>query len=222
MAYLRMVRDVESYVERLGRFLNDKLLLFNPYTVSDERLLAGVEKMRWRGAYSLTQMVIVNFLDIQRSNVSGLQDKVIYSLGDSDAEISEYMSCFTCRRTAADSLTQVRSIINNQKITQPRQIYSLVGKRVFISRNIFTMTSNGGYGKAMRMHRLYKKPEVNAAIIREAAISAKIEMLERLLANPQAHIFLDGEPASPVNIATPILTLRARISAYPQAHVVHE
>lgn len=107
-------------MERLGRFLNDKLLLFNPYTVSDERLLAGVEKMRWRGTYSLTQMVLVNFLDVQRNNVNGLEDKVIYSLGDSDEEISEYMSCFTCRRTASDSLTQVRSNINKRKITQPR------------------------------------------------------------------------------------------------------
>lgn len=207
-------------MERLGRFLNDKLLLFNPYMVSDERLLEGVEKMRWRGAYSLTQMVIVNFLDVQRSNVCALDDKVIYSLGDSDKEISEYMSCFTCRRTAADSLTQVRSSINKQKITQPRQIYSLVGKRVFVSRNIFTTTYKGNFGKVMRMHRLYKKPEINASIIREAAISAKIEMLERLLANPQAHIFLDGEPASPVDIATPILRLRAQISAYPQSQVV--
>ena len=71
----------------------------------------------------------------------------------------------------------------------------------------------------MRMHRLYKKPKVNAAIIREAAISAKIEMLERQLANPQAHIFLVDEPAAPVDIATPIFSLRLQISNYPKSHV---
>lgn len=90
---------------------------------------------------------------------------------------------------------------------------------MFVSRNIFTTTYKGNFGKAMRMHRLYKKPKVNAAIIREAAISAKIEMRERLLANPQAHIFLVGEPAAPVDIATPMFSLRLQISNYPKAHV---
>lgn len=163
-------------------------------------------------------MVILNFLDIQSSvNGNSYDGKVVYSLGDSKDEITEYMSEFICRRTAADSLQQIRSTINNQRITQPRQIYSLIGKKVFVSRNVTTLTSRGRMGKAMRMHRMKCKPEEDADIIRDAAISAKLEMLERLLAYPYAHVYLDGEPSEPIDIVTPIRSLMSEIATFHNA-----
>lgn len=218
MSYLRKIRDVESYMARLRMFLNDKLLRFNPYLIENEKLLEGIGKMRWRGIYSLTQMVILNFRDVQRLTDSEFsQEKVIYTLGDSEEEITEHMSAFTCKRTAADSLQQIRSTINDQRITQPCQIHSLIGKRVFVSRNVITVTPGGSFGKVMRMHRLKGTPEEDAAIIREAAVAAKLEMLERLLAYPHANIYLDGEPSAPVDIATPIRALMTEIAAFPKA-----
>ena len=217
MSYLRKIRDVESYVARLRMFLNDKLLRFNPYLIENEKLLEGIDKMRWRGMYSLTQMVILKFLDIQKLNDSEFsQEKVIYTIGDSAEEITEHMSAFTCKRTAADSLQQIRSTINNRPITQTCQIHSLIGKRIFVSRNVTTITSGGSFGKAMRMHRLKGNPEEDAAIIREAAVAAKLEMLKRLLAYPHANIYLGGEPSAPADIRTPIRALMAEISAFPR------
>ena len=67
----------------------------------------------------------------------------------------------------------------------------------------------------MRMHRLKGKPAEDAAMIRETAVSAKIEMLGRLLAYPRANVYLDGEPSMPVDIATPIRAVMAEISAFP-------
>lgn len=40
-------------------------------------------------------------------------------------------------------------------------------------------------------------------MIREAAVSAKIEMPGRPLAYPRANVYLDCEPSMPVDIATP-------------------
>ncbi len=216
MTYIRKIRDAGSYRDRLNRFLSDSLLRFNPYQISDERLLAGVEKMRWRGAFSLTQMVILNFRDIQSSGPEGyMREKVIYTLGDSDEEITEYIGAFIGRKDAADSLQPVRNTINDRAITQLKHMYPLIGKRVFVSRNIITVTHRWGFGKAMRMHRLKGKPAEDAAMIRETAVSAKIEMLGRLLAYPRANVYLDGEPSMPVDIATPIRAVMAEISAFP-------
>lgn len=219
MSYTKKIRDVESYRERLSRFLSDKLLRFNPYLISDERLLEGLEKMRWRGPFSLTQMVVLNILDVQNSgNDVHPKERVIYSLGDSNEEISEYISAFTGNWSSADALRQVRSTINDRPITQTRQIYPLIGKRVFVSRSIVTINQHLGYGKAMRMHRMKGKQEIDAAMIRETAVSAKIEMLKRLLAYPYSNIYLDGEPSSPVDIFTPIHNLVTEIASFPTAN----
>lgn len=217
MTYIWKIHDADDYKARLNRFLSDKLLLFNPYLVTDELLLEGVGRMRWRGAFSLTQMVILKFRDIQ-STGRGIytQEKVIYSIGDSNEEISDLLSSFTAPHTAADSLQQVRNTINNIRITQRKQIYSLIGKRVFVSRNIITVNNRGSFGKAMRMHRLKGIPEVDAAVIREAAISARLEMLERFLSYPHANIYLNGVPPAPVDIETPIRTVMAEIAAFPE------
>ena len=59
------------------------------------------------------------------------------------------------------------------------------------------------------------KPAEDAAMIREAAVSAKIEMPGRPLAYPRANVYLDCEPSMPVDIATPIHAVTAEISAFP-------
>lgn len=220
MSYTWTVTDPDSYREKLWKFLNDRLLRFNPYTVSDEELLAGVVKIRWRGPFSLTQMVIMNFLDIQRSEDGNfMNDKVFYTLGDSDDVITEYMTAFTSKRIANDQLREIRSTINGRPITQSKQIYPLVGKRLFVSRNIITLTRSGSYSKAMRMHRLKNDTAIDAAIIREASISAKLEMLERLLNYPHAYTYLHGTPTEPVDIETPIRALMAQIAEFPNVSV---
>lgn len=215
MAYSRVIRDVSSYMDRLERFLSDKCLLFNPYTVSDERLLTGLMKMRWRGFFSLTQMVILHFLEIRTEGIGmDARENVVFRIGDSSEDIALSVSAFTYKRTAADSLQQVRSLINGHPITQAKQIHSLIGKSVFISRKITTINIHGGYSSALAMHRLKGKLSEDAAIVRAAIISSKIEMLNRLLAYPHANIYLNGEPSQPVDIATPINRVKARISTY--------
>lgn len=215
MSYTLTIRDAESYRQRLERFLSDKCLLFNPYTVSDARLWAGLLKMKWRGPYSLTQMVVLHFTGISTDREGlDVREYVTYSIGDSTEEITRNMRDFTFKRTAADSLCPVRSLINSHPITQARQIHSLIGKSVFVSRYITTVKSGYGYGVAMAMHRLTNNLSVDAAAIRTAIINSKLEMLDRLLTYPHAHIYLDGEPSPFVDIATPIGKTKALISTY--------
>lgn len=215
MSYKRTIRDSDSYRERLDRFLTDKCLLFNPYTVSDERLWSGIMKMRWRGPFSLTQMVILHFLDIRSEGIEPLvKERVVYSIGDSSEEITSSITAFTLKRSAADSCCQVRSLINGRPITQAQQIHALIGKSVFVSRNITTVNRFRGYGIAMNMHRLKGRLSLDAAMIRTAIINSKLEMLDRLLAYPYSDIYLNGEPSEPVDITTPINRIKALISTF--------
>lgn len=114
------IRDADSYRARLEHILGDALLRFNPYAVSDERLMAGLEKMSWRGAMSLTQAVILTFDGI-RTEGSGLWAKewVTYHVGDSDTEVLESMTSLTNCHTACDSLKQVRHTI--RRPSRPRR-----------------------------------------------------------------------------------------------------
>lgn len=216
MSYLRKIRDADSYMQRLERFLSDACMRFNPYTVSNRRLWNGLQKMRWRGEFSLTQMVILRFKRIlTEGSAIWLHERVVCRVGDSPDAIVKEMSDFTAKRTAADSLRPIRSTINGHPVIHAEQIHPLIGKSVFISRNITTVTHNGGYSTAMSMHRLKGNLATDAAVIRQAIIASKLEMLDRLLDHPESHIYLDGETSGPVDIATPINRLKEIITSYP-------
>lgn len=216
MSYLRKIRDTDSYMQRLERFLSDACMRFNPYTVSNRRLWNGLQKMRWRGEFSLTQMVILRFERILTEGSDIWQhERIVCRIGDSPDEIIKEMSDFTAKRTAADSLRPVRSSINGHPVIDAEQIRPLIGKSVFISRNITTVTHNGAYSAAMAMHRLKGNLATDAAVIRQAIIASKLEMLDRLLDHPEAHIYLDGETLEPVDIVTPINRLKEIIASYP-------
>lgn len=212
--YKFKIRDAESYKERLQRFLSDRCLLFNPYSVPDDQLMEAAGRMKWRGAFSLTQMAIIRFTRIETdTNAGKIIERVFYTIGNSDEEICERMEAFTFRHTAADSLQQVRHTVNGQRITQPRQMERLVGKRLFVSRNIITVISFG-YGKAMSMHRLSGHVAKDASIVRKAMIDAKLEMLGRLLTYPESQFYLDGTPPEPIDIKTPINAVMKHIQSY--------
>ena len=215
MSYLRKIRDTASYMQRLERFLSDACLRFNPYTVSDRRLWEGLQKMRWRGEFSLTQMVILRFESII-SEGSGiwLHERIVCRVGDSPDVIIKEMADFTAKRTAADSLRPVRGTINGHPVIHAEQIRPLIGKSVFVSRNIATVTYSGSFSTAMSMHRLKGDLATDAAVIRQAVIASKLEMLDRLLDHPEAHIYLDGEPPEPVDIVTPVNRLKGIIASY--------
>ena len=201
--YVYKVRDVESYTSRLRAFLSDRCLLFNPYQVPDEQLIEVAGRLKWRGCFSLTQMVILEFLRVETVKVGSRDVELVYYKVGYEPEVKEWITSFICSHTAADSLQPVRHTINGRRITQAKQIYALMGKRVFVSRSIVTCT-NRGYGKAMSMHRLTTDVAINAAIVREAMINARIEMLERLRKYPHSSVYLDGTPAQPVDITNDI------------------
>lgn len=215
MSYRAKIRDAASYMHRLNRFLSDKCLLFNPYTVSDRKLWDGIRKMRWGGEFSLTQMLLLKIEDIKcEGGDLRVREHLVCRIGDSTETIIKAMHAFTTKRPAADSLQQVRCTINGHPIRYSRQIHPLVGKTVFVSRAITTVTRWQSYSRALAMHRLKGDLAVDAAIIRAAIVNSKLEMLDRLLRYPHAHIYLDGEPDEPVDIVTPINNLKAAISTY--------
>ena len=172
--------------------------------------------MRWRGVFSLTQMVVLRFVDVITEGPSvHPREWVGFRVGDSDEEIVSDMRAFTGDRTAADSLKPIRNSINGRPISRPDQIMPLVGKTVFVSRNIITVLPQGRFGKAMAMHRLKGKLGTDAAVIRAAAVQAKFEMLNRLLAYAKANVYLDVIPDEPVDIYKPIAGMINHVLTYP-------
>lgn len=77
------IRDAESYRERLNRFLSDRCLLFNPYLIPDEQLIDAATHQKWRGLFSLTQMVILRFVRVECEKQSFRDiEHVTYRVGD--------------------------------------------------------------------------------------------------------------------------------------------
>lgn len=216
--YRFKIRDADSYRQRLQRLLSDRCLLFNPYDVPDSELMEVSHRQKWRGAFSLTQMVILRFTRIEHNDAKfRKKERIFYTVGDSGEEIGESMDSFTYPQTAADSLRPVRHTINGRKITQAIHMQRLIGKSVFVSRNIITCR-NSGFGKAMSMHRLTGNTAKDAEILREAMIDARLEMLERLLKYPQSQFYLDGTPSAPVDYRTPICALINRTLSMRLTH----
>lgn len=216
MSYTRKMRDAASYRERLDRFLTDACLLFNPYTVSDRRLWEGLMKMRWRGEFSLTQMVILHFIELQTEGKGPTAvERLICRIGDSPDVFIKNMKAFTERRTAADTLQPIRSTIDGKPVRSADRMRPLVGKSVFVSRIVNTVTPRGSFTTAMAMHRLKGDLATDAPAIRQAIVASKLEMLDRFLKNPECNFYLDGEPQPPVDIAAPINRLKTIIAAYP-------
>lgn len=212
------IHDAESYRERLNRFLSDRCLLFNPYLIPDEQLIDAATHQKWRGLFSLTQMVILRFVRVECEKQSFRDiEHVTYRVGDSDIEVRQRMEEFTHRHTAEDSLQPIHHTINGKPVTRSRQIRGLVGKRVFVSRNIVT-GNEYGFGKVMSMHRLTGDIAKDAAIVREAMTQARIEMLGRLLKYPRCQFYLDGTPSDSVDIKTQIQQLINQIVSYRPLH----
>lgn len=61
MPYIPPKNDVEYSMHRLDSILSRRRLIFNPYTVSDSRLMEIVRSMTWGDDYDITEMTVMKF-----------------------------------------------------------------------------------------------------------------------------------------------------------------
>ncbi len=182
--------DIELSRHRLDIILERRRLRFNPYRVSNKKLLEYAWQGTWGNTDDLTQMVVMRFCRLREVDDCRRYDGLYIRIGNAEEEFFIARKRFIEPVTAHDTLKQTRSIYGSCTICNDKDILNLVGKTVFISRIIHGYTIQGSGTAAYRMHRLWHEPEKNAATIRQAMCEAKIEMLQRLMDYPESPLHL--------------------------------
>lgn len=188
--YVPPKNDLEYSRQRLDRIMGSARLRFNPYRVSDERLLEIVDAGYWGDEYDLTQILTMTFTRLREVNDSRKFDGIYMRIGLQEEEVFIPTGTFTHGVTANDTVRNERSRIGKKSIRNENDVASLVGKRVFVSHVIRGVNMFGAPKCAYRMRRLSGKPAKDAELIRHAIIESKIEMLERVLSYPESPDYL--------------------------------
>ena len=188
--YIPPKNDLSYSMERLDRIMRRQRLKFNPYTVSNKRLLEIVHSGEWGGEWDIVDIVAVHFPQLHESNDYRIHDGIMMTVGKSPEEIFIPFSALQIPMTADDTIKQERSWIGKKPIRNIEDIEKMVGKTYFVSRRIRGTNIRGTSRSAYRMVRLTGNVSKDAMKIREAIIAAKIEMLERVLSNPECRHYL--------------------------------
>lgn len=191
MSYMNPRNDLQHSRQRLDSILSSPRLTFNPYTVSDNRLLQIVANADWGGEYDIVEAVVLTFTRLRPVNNPRKFDGIYVSLGNKPGESFISTSSLIYGATALDSLQPERNTIGNRRITNPDHVAALVGKRVFVSRIIRGRNPAGVIHPVYKMTRLKGDVTKDAATIRTAMCQAKIEMLQRILDHPDCDFHLN-------------------------------
>ncbi|MDE5869555.1 MAG: hypothetical protein K2H18_04925 [Muribaculaceae bacterium] len=175
---------------RLDKIMSRRRLSFNPYTVSDKRLLDIVSSTGWGSDMDLVQLIILHFLRLRLVSDYRKFDGIVLNVGYSKEEIFLPTGSLIYPVTARDTLQGVRSTYGSRPIRNADDVERLVGRTVFVSHTIRGTDINGNGQVAYKMHPLWGDIHKQAATIRRAMINSKIEMLERMLAYPENPDFL--------------------------------
>ena len=188
--YVPPRNNLEYSRMRLDMIMGRRRLSFNPYTVTDSRLLDIVSKVGWGNQWDITQMTIITFTRLRTVNDYRRFDGIFMRVANNAEEVFIPKGALMRPITANDTIRPERSWVGKTPIRNDKDVERLLGKTYFVSRIIRGSNQFGSGKGAYRMHRLYGKTAKDAATIREAMIAAKIEMLERILQYPGSPDFL--------------------------------
>ncbi|MDE6410064.1 MAG: hypothetical protein K2K81_07470 [Muribaculaceae bacterium] len=184
--YHRPKNDVDYSLARLDAMMRRRRLSFNPYTVSDHRLIEIVNTVGWGNEFDIVEMVALRFTRLSPIDYSKSHRDIFITVGNSDEEIPLSGSLLTHGVTATDSNRKERFMFGKKQLRSDSDIEKLLGQSVFVSHIIRGTDFLGHEKSAYRMHKLTGKTERDAGIIRHAMCEAKIEMLERILKYPES------------------------------------
>lgn len=190
--------------------MSRKRLSFNPYTVSDERLMTIVENAGWGDEYDITQIVKLHFTRLREVCDIRRFDGIFIKIGVSDDEVFIPSGSLKYRVTAFDTLQGERTMYGTKPIRRDEDIQHLVGKSAFVSHTIRGHNISGQHKIAYIMHPLSGNIHKDAAMIREKMCKAKIKMLQRILDHPECEYFLNCRPGlfdytSRINLAIELI-----------------
>ncbi len=213
--------DPEYSLMRLNRIMGRRRLSFNPYTVSDRRLIEIAETAGWGNLFDITEIVILQFTRLRERSDYRKFDGIFMRVGRDEEEIFIPAGALSRGVTANDTIRRERSWIGKKPLKDNDDVAALVGKRVFVSRVIRGENQFGSGKSAYKMYRLWGKESRDAGIIRQAMCDAKIEMLERVLAYPESPDYLSCKRGL-INYEPRIHRAIEIIRHYPQTPVPKE
>lgn len=188
------LNDLGKSMARLDAILKRRRLTFNPYSVSDARLMEIVDLGTWGNELDITQIIKIHFTRLRPVHDIRKSDGIFMHVGTSTDDVFIPNGRFLYGISAYDTHHSVYTTAGSRQIRHYEDIEWLVGKVFFISHMICGIGYNSLPRVAYRMHRLYGKPSRDAAIVRKAICDAKIDMLQRILANPECELYLDCSP----------------------------
>lgn len=188
--YIPPKNDLAYSQWRLNSIMSQKRLIFNPYCVSDQRLMEIVRTTGWGCLMDITELTSVHFTRLRAVNDYRRHDGIYMLVANDPTEIFIPFGTLKNPITANDTIQPERTWVGKRPIRNVDDIERLVGKTYFVSRIIRGCNIRGFGAAAYRMHRLTGKTDKDASVVRKAIIEAKIEMLERMLKNPQSPDFL--------------------------------
>lgn len=205
--------DLEKFRERYARLVRDEILLYNPYRFTDAEVVekAFTTDIRPR---ALTQMAVIEFTGVRTVEWKIPYDIIEWRVGNTGSTGWDNVSNFLRRRTAVDTLRPVRVTISGKPIAHAENLEALIGKKVFLS-HYFTVKKlrSCGFGRSFQMVRLYGNTAKMADTIRRAMCRAKMEMLKRMVENPECFIYL-GCPKGLMDIEGPINRFLQKVNRY--------
>ena len=184
--YVPPRNDVSFSQARLDSIMQRRRLSFNPYTVSDSRLMEIVHSVGWGNDLDLVQMVVLRFTRLSPIDYSRRHGGIYMCIGNSDEEIYLPGSNIARSMSGIDSGRTEHFMLGKRVLRNDDDIEYLVGKKVFVSHAIRVNHISGGVRLAYRMQRLKGDTEKDARIIRTAMCDSKIEMLERMMTYPES------------------------------------
>lgn len=191
MIFRAPLNDIDYSRRRLDIIMGRRRLGFNPYTVTDERLMEIVDTTDWGNENDIVQIVKVHFTRLRQVTDSRQFDGIYMQVGHPPAEAFLHTNIFKHGIVANDTLHREYTYAGSRRIRKEEDIEWLVGKTFFISRVIRGCDIKGYPRVAYRLHRLYGDTARDAAIVRTAMCRAKIEMLERIRDYPECRDYLD-------------------------------
>ena len=213
---MQLTNSDEVAKERLSAILSDKLLWFNPYSVSDEALLDSLERGYWRPLPSLTQMVILHFHDIQLTHTNNATYYGLFFNVGNDPDSRHYsIGTFTRPLIHLVSNQPVWMTINGKHL-RPSTIDKLSNKDVFVSNAINCRKISGKIYPSYRMYLMPKSTRARAKMIRESMVISKLTMLEECMNHPTHPDYLAYTGLS-FDFRTPILSAIANIRQFPNS-----
>lgn len=213
-----LLTDPDEVGIRLHSILDDRVMRFNPYTVSDETLLECAGRAEFLSFPALTQMVILNFVRVVPYCASKPWNMIVFHVGADEREYKIPMGALYNRLTYRATLRPDWNLVNGKRITNSGMVEKMMGKSYFVSHMLFGINIYGEIQPMYRMFRLKGDTSAMAAEIRLRMCESKISMLQEVLKYPYSPDYLQCR-RDLIDYTTPIQAFIRTVRHFPDARL---